>query len=81
MMNDTMTFDVFQSYCPPTTKHFKPLHMLHYDNLHSSDIRWNFEKFLIDRNGIPVMRYSHRYNPYNLDDDIQQLLMESDPDV
>ena len=55
--------------------------MLHYDNLHSSDIRWNFEKFLIDRNGIPVMRYSHKYNPYNLDDDIQQLLMESDPDV
>ena len=31
--------------------------MLYWSNLKDSDIRWNFEKFLIDRDGVPRYRF------------------------
>jgi glutathione peroxidase len=30
---------------------------------HSGDIRWNFEKFLVDRTGVPVQRFSPLTEP------------------
>ena len=30
---------------------------------HTGDIRWNFEKFLVDRSGIPVRRFSPLTDP------------------
>lgn len=38
-----------------------------------SDISWNFEKFLIDRNGLPVKRYSKSFPSINIDKDINAL--------
>lgn len=38
------------------------------------DVRWNFEKFLIDRNGIPVKRYKSDVKPLQLEDMIRKLL-------
>ncbi len=40
----------------------------------SGDIKWNFGKFLIDRNGDVVARYSPAYKPEQLESDIQSLL-------
>jgi len=37
-------------------------------------IKWNFTKFLIDRNGLPVKRYSSSTVPANLEKDIEKLL-------
>ncbi|CAG1022227.1 glutathione peroxidase [Patescibacteria group bacterium] len=37
-------------------------------------IKWNFTKFLVDRNGIPVKRYAPMTSPLSLVDDIKALL-------
>lgn len=38
------------------------------------DIKWNFGKFLIDRNGDVIARYSPAYKPEQLEVDIESLL-------
>ena len=38
------------------------------------NIKWNFTKFLIDRKGVPVKRYSSIKKPKNLETDIIELL-------
>lgn len=40
----------------------------------SGDIKWNFGKFLIDRNGDVIARYSPAYKPEQLEADIEKLL-------
>jgi len=40
-------------------------------------IKWNFSKFLCDRDGIPVQRYSTQANPLSFENDIQELLKKS----
>jgi len=37
-------------------------------------ISWNFEKFLVDEDGVPVRRYKPGVLPENLDSDVQALL-------
>lgn len=37
-------------------------------------IRWNFTKFLIDRNGKPFRRYDSTVSPLDIEGDIQELL-------
>ena len=39
-----------------------------------NDIRWNFEKFLIDKNGKPVKRFAPRTKPADLETEIQEFL-------
>ena len=39
-----------------------------------STIKWNFTKFLIDRNGIPVQRYAPNTTPDEIENDIVELL-------
>ena len=38
------------------------------------DIKWNFTKFLIDRNGNVVGRYSPTYKPEDMEDKIKELI-------
>jgi glutathione peroxidase len=40
----------------------------------AGDIKWNFGKFLIDRGGTVIARYSPAYTPEKLDQDIELLL-------
>eukprot|EP00178_Gracilaria_changii_P021186 TRINITY_DN63072_c0_g1_i1.p1 TRINITY_DN63072_c0_g1~~TRINITY_DN63072_c0_g1_i1.p1 ORF type:complete len:137 (+),score=16.73 TRINITY_DN63072_c0_g1_i1:208-618(+) len=40
------------------------------------DITWNFEKFLIDKNGIPYKRYTPSTQPLTLSNDIEFLLSQ-----
>ena len=42
--------------------------------LHRSDIRWNFEKFLVDKNGLPYRRYGKTFPTIDLAKDIEALL-------
>jgi hypothetical protein len=39
-----------------------------------SFVKWNFTKFLVDRNGVPYKRFSPKDSPFDLEDDIQELL-------
>lgn len=42
-----------------------------------SDIKWNFTKFLVDRNGNVVERYSPTFKPENMEEKIIDLLKQS----
>ena len=39
-----------------------------------TDIAWNFEKFLIGKDGQPFKRYSKKYETKNIEEDINALL-------
>lgn len=39
-----------------------------------TDIVWNFEKFLVDRSGLPFKRYSPKFETIKLEDEIAALL-------
>lgn len=45
-----------------------------------SDITWNFEKFLINQNGVPVRRYSPKFPTIDVAADIKALV-EGGPDA
>ena len=40
------------------------------------DIAWNFGKFLIDREGVPVKRFAPTSSPLSMEGDIKALLNE-----
>ncbi|KAL7985941.1 hypothetical protein Chor_011107 [Crotalus horridus] len=42
-----------------------------------SDIAWNFEKFLIGRDGVPFKRYSRKFETIKIKDDIEKLLQQT----
>jgi glutathione peroxidase len=41
-----------------------------------SDIKWNFTKFLIDRNGLPARRFAPQTEPAALHDDVEEFLAQ-----
>ena len=45
-----------------------------YEPLKSDDIRWNFEKFLLNKHGRPVKRYDPSLDPMEIVPDIDRLL-------
>ena len=45
----------------------------------SRKIKWNFTKFLIDRNGLPVKRFAPTTIPEKLVNDIEKLLKQTQP--
>eukprot|EP00236_Picocystis_salinarum_P003550 CAMPEP_0183834064 /NCGR_PEP_ID=MMETSP0807_2-20130328/6399_1 /TAXON_ID=88271 /ORGANISM="Picocystis salinarum, Strain CCMP1897" /LENGTH=191 /DNA_ID=CAMNT_0026080049 /DNA_START=1685 /DNA_END=2260 /DNA_ORIENTATION=+ len=55
-----------------------PLYVWLKDNLSgfmgSKDIKWNFGKFLLDKDGKPVKRYAPTDNPLSIVPDIEKLL-------
>lgn len=70
-------YTYLKNHCDSPIKSFSKKDRLMYEELSCSDIRWNFEKFLIDRNGKPVKRYTENVQPLDLSDDIEHLLNQS----
>jgi len=62
--------------CPATRDTFADTSGLYYSPIRTSDIHWNYEKFLINKQGQPVYRYdpSSRVGDYQAD--IRQLLRQ-----
>lgn len=48
--------------------------------LRRTDIIWNFEKFLINQNGVPVRRYSPKFPTEDCAADIEKLIKDG-PDA
>ncbi|KAK3612462.1 hypothetical protein CHS0354_032076 [Potamilus streckersoni] len=67
-------YTYLKSYCGPTSDTFETADMLHYSPIRVSDVRWNFEAFLITKTGIPAYRYSPDTMPSDLRPDIITLL-------
>jgi glutathione peroxidase len=61
-----VTFPLFEKI-DVNGEHQHPLYatltQLADDTGHTGDIRWNFEKFLVDRTGVPVQRFSPLTEP------------------
>jgi len=68
-------YNFLKRSCPAPRHVFLSKAALTYEPLNARDIRWNFEKFLVDgTTGIPFRRYDSGIEPADLVDDIQTLL-------
>ena len=72
--NENPIYTFLKSRCPSVRKEFQASYKLYYEPYHQDDIRWNFEKFLIDENGHPVRRYDESLDPMDIVPDIDALL-------
>lgn len=70
--NPIYTF--LKSRCPSVRKEFQAAYKLYYQPYHQDDIRWNFEKFLVDPSGQPVRRYDESLDPLEIVPDIEAVL-------
>jgi len=65
----------FTGRCGPTNHDFmSPSGLLMYEPKSAHDIRWNWEKFLIDKTGQVVKRYGSGVSPLDIAEDIDTLL-------
>lgn len=62
---------MLQLHCPTTRDGFSEKKNLFYEPLKNWDVRWNWEKFLIDRSGRPVTRYDASTHPNLISNDIE----------
>ncbi|XP_045860741.1 epididymal secretory glutathione peroxidase-like [Meles meles] len=53
-------FTFLKLSCPHPSEVLGSLRHISWDPVKVHDIRWNFEKFLVGPDGVPVMRWSHR---------------------
>jgi len=66
-----------KSACPAPSQNFVSAEFIDWDPVLTNDITWNFEKFLIDKNGKPYARYDPGTDGENLAGDITMLLAAS----
>uniref|UniRef100_A0A8B9MYM0 glutathione peroxidase n=1 Tax=Accipiter nisus TaxID=211598 RepID=A0A8B9MYM0_9AVES len=55
-------YTFLKNACPPVAEEFANPKNLFWEPLRNHDIKWNFEKFLVGPDGVPVMRWYHRTN-------------------
>jgi len=67
-------FTYLKERCPTTRDYYSDATRLHYSPIRTHDIRWNFEKFLVDRDGKPVYRYDASSRAKDIQADIEHLL-------
>lgn len=60
-----LTFSVLKHDTPAPDSHDTPP---------GHEISWNYEKFLVGEDGVPVRRYASEADPRSLEPDIRQLL-------
>jgi len=72
--NENPIYTFLKSRCPSVRKEFQAPYKLYYDPYHQDDIRWNFEKFLINHEGQPIRRYDESLDPSEIVPDIDALL-------
>ena len=65
-----------QANCPSTRQSFVDTRRLYYTPQKNSDVRWNWEKFLITKSGKPFKRYDPGTTPEEISKDITFLLQQ-----
>ncbi|CAG0905511.1 unnamed protein product [Darwinula stevensoni] len=69
-------YSYLTSVCPSAVSGYREKERLFYDTLDSNDIRWNFEKFLVDRDGKPYKRIYPDQLPETLQGDVAALVQK-----
>jgi len=72
--NEHPLFTFLKERCGPTDDVYSSASSLYYDPLRVSDVRWNYETFIIGRTGRPIYRYSHHANMTDIGADIKKLI-------
>lgn len=67
-------YSFLKGRCPSVRAEFQASYKLYYEPFHQDDIRWNFEKFLVNHLGQPIRRYDESLDPMDLVADIDVLL-------
>ncbi|CAG0903848.1 unnamed protein product, partial [Darwinula stevensoni] len=67
-------YEYLKSACPSTSSKFYRTSRLFYEPLDGRDIRWNFEKFLVDGNGKPFKRIHPNQLPSTMEKDVALLV-------
>jgi len=67
--------------CPPTRNYFAPPERLGYKPIMQQDIRWNWEKFLVGRDGRVLKRYDGGTKPAEIEPDVREALGLPPPPV
>jgi len=74
--NEHPLYTYLKTYCPTTRLNFADATRLHYSPLRNSDVRWNWEKFLVTKSGKPYMRYDPGTKPEEIRNDVLYLLQQ-----
>ncbi|MCJ8735617.1 hypothetical protein PDJAM_G00249330 [Pangasius djambal] len=75
--NEQSVFTFLKNACPPVGDSFgNPAGRLFWEPLKVTDIKWNFEKFLVGPDGKPLMRWFPRVNVSEVRADIIKLINE-----
>jgi len=74
--NEHPLYTYLKAYCPATRESFSDPSNLYYKPLKKSDVRWNWEKFLITKSGKPFMRYDPGTKPDEIKNDVMFLLQQ-----
>lgn len=75
--NASDLYKYLRSVCPPPVKQYHKQIDLEYEPYHGDDIRWNFEKFLVNRHGKVVMRFQTYTKPEEIEPFIEALLRDA----
>ncbi|XP_073745649.1 glutathione peroxidase 6 isoform X2 [Callorhinus ursinus] len=70
-------FTFLKNSCPPTSDLLGSASQLFWEPMKVHDIRWNFEKFLVGPDGVPVMRWFHKAPVSMVKSDILEYLRQS----
>ncbi|XP_062357898.1 glutathione peroxidase 3-like isoform X2 [Cinclus cinclus] len=70
-------FTFLKNACPPVGEDFGNPNKLFWDPLRNHDIKWNFEKFLVSPEGVPIMRWHHRTSIPEVKNDIVEYLRKT----
>ncbi|KAL7985829.1 hypothetical protein Chor_010995, partial [Crotalus horridus] len=68
--NEQRIYTFLKNSCPPVVESFGDPAKLFWSPMKIHDIKWNFEKFLVNPQGKPVMRWFQRTNVSSVKNDI-----------
>ncbi|KAI8486890.1 hypothetical protein Bbelb_353980 [Branchiostoma belcheri] len=73
--NEQPLFTYLKSCCPPASDMIiNDLSSLYWKPLRAGDVRWNFEKFLVDPEGRAVMRFTAPVEPVEMEPVIEEFI-------
>ncbi|XP_005369956.1 glutathione peroxidase 6 [Microtus ochrogaster] len=75
--NEQKIFSFLKNSCPPTSELLGSTEYLFWNPMKVHDIRWNFEKFLVGSDGVPVMRWFHHTPVSAVQSDIMEYLNQT----
>jgi len=67
-------YSFLKGACPQPSMYLPSPQFIDWQPVSPADITWNFEKFLITKQGVPYKRYNPPSNPLSLVDDIKFLI-------